>query len=124
MDIKKEIIQEFSLSEDNILSDEFIRENEDLMWFKEEIDHLVYVPSYMLWCLKNGEVDGNLICEYTIRSIAEYGRAKDPENIDLNFKFRCTPKQRELVCQFLTWCNATLELCDNEQINRSIKHWQ
>ena len=124
MDIISQIFKEFCLSEEDVISDEFICENDDLMWLNSEINYMIYVPSYMIWCIKNKEIDGNLICDNTIRALAEYGRAKKPDNPYLNFKFLCSSQQKELVCLFLSWCDSNLELCNTEQIERSIKHWQ
>jgi hypothetical protein len=124
MDITSQILNEFHLSEDDIILDEFICENDDLMWIKSEINYMVYVPSYMLWCLKNRERDGNLICDNTINALAEYGRAKDLNNEYLSFKFQCSNQQKQLVRLFLSWCSNNLEFCNIEQIERSIKHWQ
>ena len=124
MDITSKILNEFHLSEGDLILDEFICENDDLMWIKSKINYMVYVPSYMLWCLKNRERDGNLICDNTISALAEYGRAKDSNNEYLNFKFLCSNQQKELVSLFLSWCSNNLEFCNKEQIERSIKHWQ
>lgn len=124
MDITSQIFKEFHLSVEDIVSDEFICENDDLMWIKSEIDYMVYVPSYMIWCLKNKEINGNLICDNTIHALAEYGRAKKSDNTHLNFKFMCSTQQKKLVCIFLSWCANNLDFCNTEQIERSIKHWQ
>lgn len=100
MNLGEEIKREFFLSENNVVSDRFICDNTDLLWLKEEIDYMIYVPSYMLWCVKNGDADGNLVCDRTISALAEFGRAKNAEN-RLNFKFLCNDKQRFVVFSFL-----------------------
>lgn len=123
MDIESAILKEFSLSSETLLPDSFIEKNDDLMWLEGEIDYLVYVPSYMLWCIRNGEKDGNLVCERTISAIAEFGRCKNSELSHLNFRFLCRDEQRAVVSSFLVWASNNLELCDNEQIKRSIKRW-
>jgi len=123
MDIASQIADGFDLSEETIISDKFIIENDDLMWLKIEIDHMVYVPSYMLWCIRNKDKDGNLVCDYTISALAEYGRVKSTNN-NAHFKFRCSTEQRELVCLFLSWCEYNLDFCNVEQIQRSIKQWR
>lgn len=123
MDIASQIADGFDLSEGTIISDKFIIENDDLMWLQIEIDHMVYVPSYMLWCIRNKDKDGNLVCDYTISALAEYGRVKNTNN-NAHFKFRCSTEQRELVCLFLSWCEDNLDFCNVEQIQRSIKQWR
>jgi len=124
MDITSQILKEFHLSEEDVISDEFICENDDLMSIKSEINYMVYVPSYMIWCLKNKEIDGNLICDYTIYALSEYGRAKKSGSEYLNFKFLCSTQQKKLVWLFLSWCADNLDFCNTKQIERSIKHWQ
>jgi len=112
----------FNLTDENILSDDFIQNNDDVMWIEGEIDLLIYIPSYMNWCYANKEKDGNLICDCTIRAIAEHGRAKK-NNRGLNFKYLCNIEQRTMVYDFLIWCSLTLDWCDKVQIERSLKYW-
>ena len=79
------------------------------------------MPSYMLWCVKNGDSDGNLVCDHTISALAEFGRAKDEMNY-LNFKFLCNDRQKVAVYNFLNWCFSNL-ICNEEQALRAIKNW-
>jgi len=123
MDIASQIKHGFDLSDETIISDKFIVENDDLMMIKPGIDEMIYIPSYMLWCIKNKDKDGNLIGDYTIRTLAEFGRVKNSNN-NIHFKFRCTTEQRDLVCLFLSWCESNLVFCNVEQIQRSIKQWR
>jgi hypothetical protein len=113
----------FSLNE-NIVSDEFISHNTSVLWLKEEVDYMVYVPSYMLWCLKNKDDEGSLVFNDTISALAEFGRSKNPQIIHLNFKFLCDDRQKKLVCQFLKWCRSDLLLIYEEQLDRAIKSWE
>jgi hypothetical protein len=106
-----------------MLSDMFINANPDLLSLEDGLDYLIYVPSYMIWVLRNRELDGNLNCDYTILALAEYGRAKDSENEFLNFKYRCSKSQKSQIVLFLIWCKENLKFCDNAQIQRSLKHW-
>ena len=83
-----------------------------------------YMPSYMLWCVKNGDSDGNLVCDRTISALAEFGRAKDEMN-HLNFKYLCNDRQKMVVYNFLNWCLSSLILISNkDQVLRSIKNWR
>ena len=94
------------------------------LWIKDKIDLMVYVPNHMLWCLKNKDLDGNLVSSYTISALAEFGRSKNPEYEHLNFKFLCNDKQQEVVYRFLNWCLLNLLLCNKEQLLRTIKRWE
>lgn len=62
---------------------------------------MVYVPSYMIWVARNIEANGNLICDYTINALAEYGRAKKRKNSNLNFKHLCNKNQKKWFLEFL-----------------------
>lgn len=124
MDLISNILEEFNLSEDDLISSSFISDNEDLMWIKADINLILYVPSYMVWCIKNKNISDSLIFDYTINAISEYGRCKDESNNYLNFKYQCTPEQIIIIVQFLDWCLNNLMFCDKLQIKRSIKHWK
>jgi hypothetical protein len=108
----------------NIVSDEFISNNTSVLWLKEDVDFMVYVPSYMLWCLKNKDDEGSLVFDNTISALAEFGRSKNPQMPHLNFKFLCNDRQKELVCRFLNWCRSDLMLNYGEQLDRAIKNWE
>ncbi|WP_440877635.1 hypothetical protein [Thalassotalea sp. PLHSN55] len=124
MELISDIVNGFNLSDNDLVSDSFISENEDLMWIKSEINLMHYVPSYMIWCIKYNNSADNLVCDYTINALAEYGRRKETSSNYLNFKSKCSPKQTVIIVQFLNWCLNNLLICDKEQIERSIKRWQ
>ena len=123
MDLKNSIRKEFSLTMENTLSDEFIRNNTNILWIKEKINFMEFLPSYMLWCVENRDIDGSLVCDHTISVLAEFGRAKDTPNNYLNFKYRCNDRQKAVVNCFLNWCLLNLIFCNKEQIKRAIKNW-
>jgi len=123
MNLENALEESFCLTSEIIVPDEFIQNNPDLMWIKEKIDLIVYVPSYMLWCLKNREAGGHLVCDYTINALAEYGRSKDKENTHMNFKHLCDVEQKAMVYHFLKWCEANLEFIDEKQLQRTLNRW-
>ena len=123
MDLLQEIILGFSLSSELVLLDSYINENPDLLCIDQEIDHMICVPSYMIWVLKNRDTDGNLTCDYTLNALAEYGRSKNRKSNHLNFKYRCNSVQKALVLEFLVWCETSLLLADGDQLQRAIKYW-
>ncbi len=123
MNLEDEIKQEFNLTPETVVPDNYIQENVDLMWIKEEINTLLYVPSYILWCINNKEKEGSLVVDYTLNALAEYGRSKNKENSHLNFKFLCNSTQIKAIFKFLKWCESNLELIDEKQLQRSLKHW-
>ncbi|MBM4206717.1 MAG: hypothetical protein FJ190_01455 [Gammaproteobacteria bacterium] len=104
------------------MSDSYIRKNKNILWVNDKIDLMAHVPNYMLWCLKNRD-EGNLICDYTISALAEFGRNKNPKDENLNFKFLCNKKQKEVVSRFLNWCYSNV-LCHEEKLSRTIKRWE
>jgi len=124
MYIHQEIENEFFSAGSSKLGDDFIENNADVMWVNEDMNPMVYVPSYMIWVAQNKEKNGNLICDYTINALAEYGRAKDCKNSNLNFKHLCNNNQKKVVLRFLEWCKNNLEFIDTDQIERSIMNWK
>lgn len=123
MNIEKEIKTAFNLTPETIISDDYIQNNQDLMWIKKDIDTLMYVPSYMLWCLKNKDSEGSLVCDFILKALAEYGRATDKENSYLNFKYLCNLEQKSIVHYFLKWCEENIESINKEQLQRTLKRW-
>jgi hypothetical protein len=121
--IENEIRTAFSLNE-TIVSDEFISSNADILWLKERVDYLVYMPSYMLWCIKNLDDQGSLVFDHTIRALAEFGRSKNPQLKHLGFKFICNARQKAVIYQFLIWCQSNLFSYHEEQLDRAIKNWE
>ena len=118
-----EIAEAFHLSENNVISEDYICSHPDPMGDISDLEPLQYMPSYMAWCVQNRDMDGNLICMYTINALAEFGRCKNPDLTYLAFKFRCSPEQKQAVIGFLNWSLANLPLENKEQIGRAIKQW-
>jgi hypothetical protein len=103
--------------------DEFIEANTDITWQNERTDLMNLVPSYMLWCVRNRDSNGNLVIDGTVNALSEYGRSKNPNIEHLNFKFLCNSKQRSVVLNFLQWCLTEELLVDEVQVQRACKHW-
>ena len=89
----------------------------------ETFDSEIDVPTYMLWCAENPSKEPELVFDYTLDALEEYGRCKDPANTDLNFKYRCSPEQVGVVVSFLSWCESELQLVDKNQISRALDRW-
>ena len=87
MSLRFEISKAFSLSTDLLIKDSFIEENQNIMEIPVEDQLMVYVPSYMLWCLKHR--DSLLVDDNTVHALSEYGREKSPDS----FRFRCSKEQ-------------------------------
>ncbi|POZ52254.1 hypothetical protein AADEFJLK_01729 [Methylovulum psychrotolerans] len=81
------------------------------------------IPAYMQWAVLNRDNYGQLVTDWTLNTLAEYGRAKSEESAHLNFKFLCTELQRLAVCSFLEWSLSALVIIPEEQVKRAIKHW-
>jgi hypothetical protein len=105
------------------ITDNFILSNQSLMEIDKEIDPLLYVPVYMLWCVRNKENYDQLVTDYTIDSIAYFGRTINQPVASMNLKKRCNVSQREAILAFLQWCQASLEIIDEKQVERAIKQW-
>ena len=103
------------------ISDEFITRNQNLMELDEVSDYLKVVPAYMLWCVKYK--DDELVDEYTISSLAEYGKTKSKGNAYLNFMYLCNNEQKVAVIKFLEWCINEISTIDTAQVQRVIKNW-
>jgi hypothetical protein len=84
---------------------------------------LSLIPAYMQWAVLNRDNYGQLVTDWTLNALAEYGRAKSEESAHLNFKFLCTELQRLAVYSFLEWSLSTLVIVPEEQVKRAIKHW-
>ena len=119
-----EILQAFALPPDGVLEDAFISDNPNLMELAQPVDWMCIVPVYVAWVLRHRESEGNLVCDWTMNALAEFGRAKDPGNATLNFKFLCSPAQRLVIVRFLSWSCANLQFVDERQIDRAIVQWQ
>jgi hypothetical protein len=105
------------------LPDAFIEANPDLSSQDASAGLQVVVPAYMAWCARNGHRPEELVHDYTLRALAEFGRSKSPAAPHLNFKHTCSPEQRAVVEKFLRWCLDPALLLHVEQVERSLKHW-
>jgi hypothetical protein len=104
-----------------IITDEFILENQDLQMIDFEGLEFKYIPSYMIWCLKNESselVDWNLL-----NVLAEYGRAQLTSPSSIQFKYKCNKEQHEVVYKFLCWCRDSLYTLDEKQLSRALRNW-
>ena len=77
----------------------------------------------MQYCIEYPDED-SLVALNTVNALAEYGRAKDPSNSYLNFKFLCDDDQRRAVVAFLIWAKGPPHYEDEEQIERAVKNWR
>lgn len=105
------------------LSDVFIEAHPDLSRLEASVNLQTVVPAYMAWCARNGHRPAELVHDYTVAALAEFGRSKKPELTHLNFKFNCSPEQRQVVEEFLRWCLDPALLLDTKQVERSLKRW-
>lgn len=125
MNIEAIILNAFpEVSVQDKVTDSYISGHQNLMEMAEEIERLVYVPAYMLWCIRNVDNYDQLVTYFTVGAIAEYGRAKNSANNYLNFKYRCNTEQRKAVLAFLRWCQEYVDFLDEQQIERAIKRWE
>lgn len=123
MDIKHTIKSVFFTDDVSPVDDAYIEENTDILWLDGKPNLLHIVPSYMLWCARYKDGDGNLVIGNTIHALAEYGRAKNPDNTYLNFKFLCSAQQKTAVLAFLQWLETENLIVDRKQIQRACKSW-
>ena len=105
------------------MSDDDIRNAQNPMELPDDHSLIDAVPCYMLYCARNPE-DDSLVAHFTVNALAEYGRAKDPGNNYLNFKFLCDDVQREAVASFLAWAQGPPSFEDEDQIDRALKRWK
>ena len=107
------------------LSDQFIEMHPELASLQGASTPplLVLVPAYMAWCVRNSHRPEELVHDYTLNALAEFGRSKNPAIEHLNFKHLCSVKQQDVVAKFLSWCLDPTLLLHTEQIERALKHW-
>jgi hypothetical protein len=103
--------------------DEFISSNPNLMEMPTEPNYMQFVPAYIDWCIRNKDNYDQLVTDYTLNALAEYGRCKDVGNKYLNFRYLCNDEQKKAVKYFYTWCLDNLTIVDEQQIQRSMKNW-
>lgn len=84
---------------------------------------LALIPAYMQWAVQNRDNYDQLVTDWTLNALAEYGRAKSEQAEGMNFKFLCTEPQRRAVCAFLEWSLSALMVVQEEQVKRAVKHW-
>lgn len=106
-----------------MFSDSFIEENPDVSEIETSIDQYIAVPAYMAWCARNGHRPAELVHDYTVDALAVFGRSNNLQITRLDFKHRCTPKQKQVVLKFLHWYLNPALLVNTEQVKRSIKRW-
>ena len=125
MTLIEDIIESFRLDSLKLISDNQIEENPDA-WTWHTVDNFIYIPNYMIWCLKYGESNGNLVCDYTLMYIAELGRVsiRHKETKGTNFKFLCSKKQKEVIVKFLYWCLENLNDIDDVRLKRTLPYWE
>jgi len=123
MSLEQDIITLFpAVQEKPQISDEFIENNQNIMEISGDIQYFKVVPAYMLWSIKNKDIE--LVDMHTINALAEYGRTKIRDNDYFNFKWRCSKTQKRIVIAFLEWCRNEILTSDAEQIERALKHWK
>jgi hypothetical protein len=104
-------------------SDSFIEKNPNVSELDGTVDLHIAVPAYMAWCARNGHDPSLLVHDYTVNALAEFGRRKNREVRNIDFKRGCTPDQKRAVVHFLHWYLDPRLLVDTEQVTRSIKRW-
>jgi len=102
---------------------EDIEANPNLMELRGSVDLIAAVPVYMLWCVHHPD-SSELVSDFTLAALAEYGRCKSPENPHLNFRFRCSTEQLEVVVSFLEWSSHAVQFQQAEMIERSLRNWK
>ena len=122
MSLEQDIIAAFpAVEEMPLITDEFIKTNQNIMEIDGNVQHFKVVPAYILWSIKNKDTE--LVDMYTVNALAEYGRTKIKDNDYFNFKWRCNEDQRNVVVAFLEWCKNEIVTSEVEQIERALKHW-
>jgi len=106
------------------LTDAYIEQNPDPTDAEPANDWLVIMPAYMRWCVRSPRRDELLVVDHTISALANFGRFIKPEPPHLNFRALCSPQQKEVVTSFLQWCLSGEVFVHEEQVTRSLKHWQ
>ena len=117
MSLRFEISKVFSLSKSVLIEEAFIKDNQNIMELAVEDQLMIYVPSYMLWCIKHK--DSELVDLHTVHALSEYGRCKSSDG----FRSLCSKEQREVVHKFLVWCKEEISTEDTVQIERALKNW-
>ena len=76
MGISRKITGAFPTDPDDpALSDDFIAAHPSLMEIDGQPDLPRYVPTYMLWCIRNKDNYDQLVTDYTVNALGVYGRS-------------------------------------------------
>ncbi|WP_044619216.1 hypothetical protein [Gynuella sunshinyii] len=121
MNIDMDIIDAFNLKDVTLLSDEHIANNSCPIFDNPGIPQEELIPQYMLWVVKNGDHDGNLICDGLLSDLAFLGRTKNSQLAP--FKYNLTGRQLAVVIEFIEWCKSNLVLSDEVVLKRLQKYW-
>ena len=97
--------------------------NPNVMELPGSIDLMAAVPAYMLWCTQHPD-SAELVSDFTLAALAEYGRCKNPDNRYLNFRYLCSPNQLEVVVSFLEWAAQTFPFSTPDMIDRALRNWR
>lgn len=121
MNLEEEITVAFNLEGITLLSDRHISENPCPLFNNPDIPQELLIPQYMLWVVKYGDADGNIVCENTLSDLAFLGRTQKP-TITM-FRQMCNKQQSEIISKFIKWCMRNLFLPDKTIIDRVQKYW-
>jgi len=122
MNLEEEIFSAFPMVlNEPTVTDDFIEDNENIMELEGDVDYFKIVPAYMLWCIRKKDL--KLVDMNTVNALAEYGRTKMKDDDYLNFMYRCSPEQKNVVLKFLKWCLTEIITVDKTQIERAMKNW-
>ena len=123
MDLLASLKAEFPLSAPN-LTDEYIELNPDPTDAEPLHTWLAIMPAYMSWCIRSPRRNELLVLDHTVNALANFGRYAQPEPSHMNFRSLCNSRQRAVVAAFLEWCLGGEVLVHEEQVERSLMHWQ
>ncbi len=122
--MRENLIEAFPSVTDKELTDSYIEDHNDLMWYIPDIPLIRAVPLYMLWCIDHSTEEGALVFDNTISALNKYSRSNKPSNTSQNFKFSCSKLQVQVVMQFLQWCKTSLVSDYEPTLSRAIKNWR
>lgn len=122
MSIADRLIEAFPEADVPAMDDAFIRANPNVMELPAPVDLLRVVPLYMLWCVRHPD-DPALASDFTLRALAEYGRCKQPSLGHLDFRYRCSQRQIDVVAAFLAWASEALPFHNQGQLERTRQRW-
>ncbi|MEO5626310.1 MAG: hypothetical protein ABIQ70_09925 [Dokdonella sp.] len=124
MSILEQLVSAFPQDLSSACVDEdFILANPNVMELSGQPDLLDVVPAYIRWCTKY-PAESNLVSDYTLAALAEYGRCNNPTNSYLNFRHLCSPEQQEAVVAFLAWASKAIPFHHEAQLARALHNWK